>query len=579
MPTKSITAERTEAVDRLIHAWIARFTLAQSPAALLLAYLDWLVHFTMSPGKQLELWENAVRKTVQFWVHALAHAGDPDAPRFVEPLPQDRRFDDPGWRQWPFSWVSQSFLLTEQWWHYATTGIRGVSRHHQDVVSFAARQVLDTLAPSNVPFLNPEVLRATAEQGGRNLVQGWANFAEDLSRAVLGQKPAGADAYRVGENIGVTPGKVIHRNRLMELIQYEPRTESVYAEPVLIVPAWIMKFYILDLSPHNSLVKYLVDQGYTMFLISWKNPGPEDRDLSMEDYRQLGVMEALRVISAVVPDRRVHTVGYCLGGTLATIAAATMARDGEERLQSLTLLAAQTDFSDAGELMLFIDESQLTFLEDVMWEQGCLDTKQMAGAFQILRSNDLIWSRMVREYLLGRRLEMNDLMAWNADPTRMPYRMHKEYLRSLFLNNDLAEGRYRVGGRPVVLSDIRAPVFLVATLKDHVAPWRSVYKFHLAADTQVTFLLTSGGHNAGIISEPGHEGRTYQVATREEGDRYIGWEQWRATTPVRQGSWWPEWVRWLAERSTGQVPPPPLGAPEKGYPPLGDAPGTYVFEP
>ncbi len=312
-------------------------------------------------------------------------------------------------------------------------------------------------------------------------------------------------------------------------------------------------------------------------MISWKNPEPEDRDLGMADYRKLGVMAALNAVSAVVPDQLVHAVGYCIGGTLLSIAAATMAREADERLRSLTLLAAQTDFHEAGELMLFINESEVAFLEDMMWEQGFLDGRQMAGAFQILRSNDLIWSRNLHEYLMGERSQMTDLMAWNADATRMPYRMHSEYLRALYLNNDLAEGRCDVDGKSIALTDIRVPMFVIGTTRDHVAPWRSVYKIHLLADTEVTFLLTSGGHNAGIVSEPGHKGRSYQVMTTSSTDRYTDPDTWMAVAPRKEGSWWPEWVTWLNMHSGHQVPPRPMGAPASGYPAMADAPGSYVL--
>jgi polyhydroxyalkanoate synthase len=313
-------------------------------------------------------------------------------------------------------------------------------------------------------------------------------------------------------------------------------------------------------------------------MISWKNPGPEDRSLGLEDYRTLGVMSALDAIGAIVPERKVHAVGYCLGGTLLSIAAAAMARDGDERITTLTLLAAQTDFTEAGELMLFIDESQLAFLEDMMWEQGFLDSRQMARAFQMLRSNDLVWSRLVHDYLLGGREPMTDLMAWNADATRMPYRMHSEYLRKLFLDNDLAEGRLIAAGRAVTLADIRAPIFAVGTERDHVSPWRSTYKINLLTETEVTYLLTSGGHNAGIVSEPGHPRRSFRVGVKET-NHYLDPERFLDKAARKDGSWWPEWTAWLDARSGAATTPPTMGAPDADYPPLDDAPGGYVLEP
>lgn len=568
-----------EVLDRSLHASMARFTVGVSPMTLIGAYADWAAHLSYSPGKQVQLAEKAVRKWLRLvtYVNHRGFAEDGCQP-CIEPLTQDKRFLGEAWRKFPYDLIYQSFLLTQQWWHNATTGIHGVNAQNEKIVAFGTRQWLDVFSPSNHLLGNPEVVERTASEMGMNLVRGAQNFVEDWERLAAGRTPVGTEAFRVGHDVAVTPGKVVYRNRLMELIQYAPATAAVRPEPVLIVPAWIMKYYILDLSPHNSLVKHLTEQGYTVFMISWKNPGPGDRDLSMEGYRTLGVMAALDAVLAIVPGRKVHAVGYCIGGTLLAIAAAAMARDSDDRLESATFFAAQTDFTEASELKLFINESQLAFLEDVMWEQGFLDSRQMAGTFQMLRSNDLIWSRMVRTYLMGEREAMTDLNAWNADATRMPYRQHAEYLRRLFLDNDLAEGRYPAGGRPVALSDIRVPIFSVGTESDHVAPWRSVYKVNLLTDAEVTFLLTSGGHNAGIVSEPGHANRHYRVATKRGDDYYVDPEVWLTTTPVTNGSWWPGWVAWLDARSAARRAPPKMGTGAGAYAPLCDAPGSYVLE-
>jgi polyhydroxyalkanoate synthase len=573
------STERRKMLDQPLHAALGWFTAGLSPVSLALAYADWVQHLSLSPDKQIELVEKALRKLTRHQRFSRRALAGGDCPACIEPLPQDTRFSSDAWQAWPYNAIYQGFLLTQQWWHNATTEVPGVSKHHEDVVAFIARQMLDVVSPANFPLTNPEVLTATLESGGENLMRGAVNFIEDWQRMLQGDRPAGAEQFRVGRDLAITPGKVVFRNELMELIQYAPTTEAVHPEPVLIVPAWIMKYYILDLSPHNSLVKYLVDQGHTVFMMSWKNPVAADRELSLEDYREKGVMAALDAVSAIVPDQPIHGAGYCLGGTLLSIAAAAMARDGDRRLATMTMFAAQTDFTEAGELMLFIDEAQVSFLENIMAEQGYLDTKQMAGAFQLLRSNDLIWSAMVHNYLLGQRRPMFDLMAWNADATRMPAKMHSQYLRQLFLNNDLADERYRVDGRPVSLRDIRLPVFAVSTLTDHVAPWRSVYKIHAQTNADVTFVLSNGGHNAGIVNPPGNGKRFHQIATHDDLEAYLDPDAWQEHAARHDGSWWPCWRDWLAERSSAKQAPPAMGAPEKGYTPLGEAPGDYVLQP
>jgi polyhydroxyalkanoate synthase len=339
-----------------------------------------------------------------------------------------------------------------------------------------------------------------------------------------------------------------------------------------------MKYYVLDLSPHDSLVRHLVDQGFTVFAISWKNPDAADRDLGMDDYCELGIRAALRAIAAIVPGRNVHATGYCLGGTLLATAAAALGQESGTPLRTLSLFAAQTDFTEPGELGLFIDEGQVAFLESAMARRGYLDKRQMAGTFQMLRSNDLVWSYRLHNYLLGERRPMTDLMAWNADGTRLPYRMHIEYLRGMFLRNALARGEWQVAGRPVNLADIRVPVFNVGAVQDHVAPWRSVFKLQSMTDAPQTFVLTAGGHNVGIVNPPGGSRSSYRLREHRPGDRLLTPDQWLEATCEVDGSWWTPWVRWLRQHSSARAAPPAIGALRAGLRPLAPAPGRYVHQ-
>jgi polyhydroxyalkanoate synthase len=569
------SASLFQIIDRMTHAGIARFTAGLSPAGLAEDFSDWALNLSLAPGKQLDLVRRAIEGAMNNMAFAAQCALTPTCDPCRCALPQDQRFRDLKWQVAPFNIYAHSFLSIERWWEAAATDVDDLNKRREARITFAARQLLDTVAPSNFVATNPLVFERTRDQLGANLLRGISNWSEDLVRTLTGAPPPGLETFKVGEEVAATPGKIVYRTHLAEIIQYAPTTAQVRPEPLVIVPAWIMKYYILDLSPRNSLVKFLTGQGFTVFMISWKNPGAEERDTGFDEYRTAGVLAAIDAAMAITGARKVHAVGYCLGGTLLAITAAAMARDHDDRLASLSFFAAQTDFTEAGELMLFINENQVRFLEDMMWERGYLDAKQMAGAFQILKSNDLIWSRSIHEYLMGERPHPFDIMVWSSDSTRMPYRMHSEYLRSLFLNNDLTEGRFKVDGRPVALLDIRLPLFVLSTERDHIAPWHSVFKFHLLTDAEITFVLTSGGHNGGILSEPGHPHHHFRISREERGEHAVDPDSWFAGHEPRNGSWWPMWTSWLAARSGEPVPPPPLG--NKAYPPLEDAPGTYVL--
>lgn len=552
-------------IDKFYQANLAKFTLGVSPAAMRTAYFAWGSQLLQAPGRLLEL-----------ATFPAQHANDSLKKIMTESLPAggtDVRFQSDNWQLMPFRMWAEGFLQVEDWWRCATVDVPGLSPRYERIVAFAVRQRLDALSPANFIFTNPDLLQETMRSGGKNLVRGTEIALKDMSDNITGAQPAGIEHFIPGKNVAITPGRVVFQNHLIELIQYDAQTETVYKEPILIMPAWIMKYYILDLSPSNSMVKWLVEQGHTVFIISWRNPTSDDRNLGMDDYFRQGAMAALDAISDILPKRKIHLLGYCLGGTLAMITAAAMARDQDRRLKSLILLAAQGDFTEAGELMLFINKSEVSFLENMMWGQGYLDTKQMAGSFQMLRSYDLIWSKMIQDYMHGKERGMIDLMAWNADATRMPYKMHSEYLDKLFLNNDFASGRYTIEGEHVVAENIHVPVFVVGTEKDHVAPWESVYKTHLMISSDMVFVLASGGHNAGIVSEPDHPGRSYRIAERKLRAPFLGPKDWLKTAQQCEGSWWYPLHTWLAKHSNSQRVAPPVTDVSK---PL--APGTYVFQ-
>jgi polyhydroxyalkanoate synthase len=425
-PNTGKQAHALESLDRAARAARARATGGVSPLSIVEAWTNWALHLSRAPGRQLELLERAQANAAKLAAHALSEATGVASQDPFSPGPHDPRFSDDAWDQPPFSLMKQGFLAIQDWWDTATEAMPGQGSRDADRVRFQVRQMLDLVSPSNFPWSNPEILAETRKTRGRNLIDGTAHFAEDLVQTVTNTRKPAPAGYEIGKDLACTPGKVVFRNALFELIQYAPQTDAVHPEPVLFIPAWIMKYYILDLSPPNSMVRYLVRQGFTVFMISWRNPGAAQAGWSLEDYRKSGVMTAIDAVNAIVPGAKVHAIGYCLGGTLLAIAAATMARDGDDRLASVTLMAAQVDFAEAGELLLFVDESQVASIEDLMWSQGYLDHPQMTRTFASIRAEDLIYTRAVKRYYLGQDDLPTDIGVWNGDTTRMPARMHSE---------------------------------------------------------------------------------------------------------------------------------------------------------
>lgn len=576
-----------KAIDAMVHQHISKAAMGFSPISLALAYADWAMHLAVSPGRQIELGHKAV-ELIQNELQQATQLNKND-----QAVPEkDPRFSGEAWSQWPFNVMKSGFKLSDAWLQDVTM-VEGMSQHRQEMVRFFSRQWLDAWSPSNWPVTNPEVLEQGVETSGKSFVQGYQLLMKDMQQARINSTLANPEnlaplPLSVGRDVAITPGKVVFRNNLIELIQYEPTTNKVAAEPILIIPSPIMKYYILDLSRHNSMVNYLVSQGFTIFMISWRNPDEDDRHLGMDDYLQTGVMDAMRQVRQLAGALKIHTMGYCLGGTFLGIVAALLGSEEFQKqkiktdhkktqplpeLASVTLLAAQTDFSEVGELDIFIDDDQLKTLRAQTARTGYLSGRQMAASFQFLHARDLIWSRNTRRYLLGEEENSNDLMSWNADTTRLPERMHSEYLDTLFLNDDLVEGHYQVAGNPVTLMNLKMPLMVVGTVRDHVSPWKSVYKIHLYTDTDTTFILASGGHNAGIVSEPGHPKRNYQIHRSQQGHDWIHADKWSETAAQHEGSWWSAWSDWLQEQSSQQLPAREINQQSV----LCDAPGEYVM--
>lgn len=502
---------------------------------------------------------------------------NPEIDPYISPERGDRRFNDAAWEQSPvFDYVKQAYLMTARWLNEVVTMTElDADATHKRKVEFYTQQLIDALAPSNFAATNPEVLALALESGGKNLLNGLNNFLADLERGdgKLQIKMTDLDAFQLGENIATTPGKVIYQNDLMQVIQYTPSTDKVYKRPLLIVPPWINKFYILDLRPKNSFIKWAVDQGHTVFILSWINPDETYADKSFENYMLEGPIEALDVIEKATGEKDVNAIGYCIGGTLLASTLAYMAAKGDERIVSATYFTTLLDFTDPGDLKLFIDEQQISAIEEKMNEQGYLDGSEMAGTFNMLRPNDLIWSFYVNNYLKGNQASAFDLLYWNSDSTRMPAKMHSFYLRNMYLDNLLKEpNAVTLDGVGIDLSQIKVPAYFISAQDDHIAPWKMTYEGTNLMAGPVRFVLGGSGHIAGIINPP--DKNKYFYLTNNKAKTTKNPDTWIKNAKKNEGSWWPDWASWIKTYAGEEVDARVPGAGNLEI--LEDAPGSYV---
>jgi polyhydroxyalkanoate synthase subunit PhaC len=511
----------------------------------------------------LELWGSSVRRL----------AGE-QVPPVIEPSPRDKRFKDPEWKTNQFfEFVMQLYLLTTRWAHDLVRNAEGLDAHTRKKADFYVQQISNALAPSNFILTNPEVLRETLASSGNNLVRGMKMLAEDIEagRGSLRIRQSDPANLVVGVNMATTPGKVIFQNELMQLIQYEPTTEKVLRTPLLIIPPWINKFYILDLRPEKSFVKWCVDQGVTVFVISWVNPDKALGTKTFEDYMKEGPLAAMEAIERATGEMKVHTLGYCVGGTMLASTLAWLAAKRRVRVTSATFMAAQVDFTHAGDLLVFVDEGQISSLEREMQVSGVLEGSKMAMAFNMLRSNDLIWSYVVSNYLKGQPPSSFDLLHWNSDATRMPAANHSYYLRNCYLENRLSTGSMVLENTLLDLSKVKVPIYNLATREDHIAPADSVLYGSQFFGGPVKFVLAGSGHIAGVVNPPSLG--KYQYWTNDSTEE-LTLSEWLKSANEHTGSWWPDWREWLESIDAEQVPARPVGS--EALPPIEDAPGSYV---
>ena len=537
-------------------------------------FAEVMEYWLSDPSRAVELQSRLGKAYLELWGATAKRLAGESAPPVIAPDPRDRRFADPEWTSNQFfDFIKQAYLLGADWADHLVTGAKGLDPHTRQKAEFYIRQIANALSPSNFVLTNPELLRETLNSNAENLVRGMHMLAEDIEAGGgdLRIRQSDSEKFEVGRNLAVTPGKVVLQNDLMQLIQYAPSTPNVLKAPLLIVPPWINKFYVLDLTPDKSFIKWCVDQGLTVFVISWINPDQRLARMGFEEYMRLGPLAALDAIELATGENRVHTIGYCVGGTLLSITLAYMAAKNDDRIASATLFAAQVDFTHAGDLKVFVDEEQLDVLEKRMSERGYLEGKKMANAFNMLRSNDLIWPYVINNYLRGKAPMPFDLLYWNSDATRMPAANHSYYLRQCYLNNALAQGKMTIANVKLDLGTVKVPLYNLATREDHIAPAQSAFLGSKFFGGPVKFVLSGSGHIAGVINPPNKNKYQYWTGGKA-GTGSL--EAWLKKATEHPGSWWPDWIEWIKSHDAGEVPArEPGGGKLK---PIEDAPGSYV---
>jgi polyhydroxyalkanoate synthase len=570
-------ADIAERSQRIVSEWLKRQSdedHSADPLNIASAFMEMTARLIASPGHMVQAQLGFWRDYMSLWQNTTRRIMGMEAEPVIDAPSTDRRFKDDAWKENEiFDFIKQSYLLSARYVQDVVKHVDGLDAKTAQKVDFYARQFVDAMSPSNFLLTNPEVLRKTAETGGENLLKGLNNLLSDLEqgKGKLRIKMTDMEAFKLGENIGVSPGKVVYQNDLMQLIQYTPNTETVLKRPLLIGPPWINKFYILDLRPRNSFVRWAVSQGHTVFIISWVNPDAKLAEKGFGDYMREGYLDALDAIEKATGEREVNAIGYCLGGTLLASTLAYMAAKKDDRIKSATFFVTLTDFEDAGELGVFIDEEQLQALEGKMNKRGYLEGSEMATTFNMLRANDLIWSFVVNNYLLGNDPFPFDLLYWNADSTRMPARMHSFYLRKMYQQNLLSQPNgISLTGVPIDLRKIKTPAYFLSTREDHIAPWKSTYRGTQLLSGRKRFVLAASGHIAGVVNPPESGKYGHWINNELPSDP----EDWFKGATEMAGSWWPDWHRWVSSQAKEQVPARMPG--DGKLNPIEDAPGSYV---